>query len=533
MAQAEVKKFLESLENNPLVSLQRELMSYYLIDKHVKTSPAFNYISPVEIKLPPNEDGSVSTYQYIPIIETLAAIDSDPTMIRTKPTAGDMIQDIFDGSVWRDSEYFRENPDAYTGMLYTDACEICNPLGPRKGVHKIVPVYLSIVDLTKPLRSKTENVFLVMLVSAEDMKKHKKTVFKTLIDDLLLLEKGVQVGSRTIKLGIVAYVADNLESHFIGGFSCNFASRDICRSCHLQYVDLPNISGVLSSKQWTEAEYDADAENLENGQVVYGLTDWCMFNELSCFHAVGQLPYDCMHDFLEKVGACDVHAAVLALVSEGRFTINQLNEMQRNLKLKHYESSNRPLPIKAQSEKLQGNALTIAMQIRYMPYTVHQLVGDCKPGDSPALDLLLLLHQLQDYMMADALNPADIMGYEETLVLFFDTRKKCVELYTGFSKIVPKYHFLEHYAEQMRRFGPILCTWTARFESKHQDFKNWAEASKNWINLLKTLAEKNQKKMASRYTFVDYHSWASLLSKVASVVRSSVTFIYPILLNSF
>jgi len=208
--------FLEKLKENPFVSLQKDLATTFLIDKHLKTSPAFKHIAPVEIKLPANPDGRVPTYQYIPIIETLAAIDSDPSFIRTRPAPDEMIRDIRDGSVWKKSEFFRENPEAYTGMLYTDGCEVCNPLGAKKGVHKIVPVYLTLVDMAKPLRSKTENIFLVMLVYERDMKKHKHTIFKTLIDDLKILEKGLFVNGKFLQLGLVAYVGDNLESHYIG-----------------------------------------------------------------------------------------------------------------------------------------------------------------------------------------------------------------------------------------------------------------------------------------------------------------------------
>jgi len=58
--------------------------------------------------------------------------------------------------------------------------------------------------------------------------------------------------------------------------------------------------------------------------------------------------------------------------------------------------------------------------------------------------------------------------------------------------------FLEHYSRQMVLFGPFVATWTARFEAKHRDFVNFSEASKNFINVVKTLAVKNQKKLASR-----------------------------------
>ena len=46
-------------------------------------------------------------------------------------------------------------------------------------------------------------------------------------------------------------------------------------------------------------------------------------------------------------------------------------------------------------------------------------------------------------------------------------------------------------------FGPVMAYWTGRFESKHRVAKSTAEASKNVINVTKTIAEKQQLRAAS------------------------------------
>lgn len=79
-----------------------------------------------------------------------------------------------------------------------------------------------------------------------------------------------------------------------------------------------------------------------------------------------------------------------------------------------------------------------------------------------------------------------------------DKRQICKEKFPAFCKITMKFHNLEHYAHQLIDFGPFSCTWTARSEARHRDFVNYSESAKNFINLLKTVSEKNQKKVASR-----------------------------------
>lgn len=490
---------IEHLKENPFVSLQRDFSTFYKINRHVQTSSAFGYIAPVEIKLPADADGRIPTVQYVPVIELLNTIVSDPDFTPTHPSVGDMIHDIKDGSAWKESKYHQDNPEALTGVLYSDALEICNPLGARKGVFKILCFYITLVDIPKHLRSKTENWFLVMMVHDKDMKKHRETIYKILAEDLSKLEKGVYIGTRFLQMGIICWVGDNLERHNVGGFSGSFSSRDICSDCHQQYDELSNISGVPSAKKWTREEHDQDVlDFLARGRTntKFGVSGPCVFNILESFHAVGQMPFDCLHDFMEKVGAFDAQAVIVSLVAQHKFTLSEYNSMLTNLQLSDYESSDRPLPVKAQSEKLTGKAMAVAQHLRMMPFLLQNLLDE--NFSSILLDLLFLLHEMQEYILADSYNPADILSFEELSVKYFDKRKACSTEFPTFCKLTPKFHFIEHYSRQMEHFGPFTGVWTARCESKHRDYVNFSESAKNHINLLKTLAVKNQRKLASR-----------------------------------
>ena len=56
-----------------------------------------------------------------------------------------------------------------------------------------------------------------------------------------------------------------------------------------------------------------------------------------------------------------------------------------------------------------------------------------------------------------------------------------------------------HYAAAIEKFGPPKGFWTARFESKHRVSKNLAEAAKNFKNISLTLADRQQRRLASVY----------------------------------
>lgn len=316
------------------------------------------------------------------------------------------------------------------------------------------------------------------------------------------MEQGVFVGEKFIKMGIVAHIGDNLESHTVGGFSACFSSKDICRACHLQHHELPSITGIPMAPRWTQDEYDQAVRNHLERQPndrtpsEFGVSRSCVFNELESFKSVGQFPFDSMHDFLEKIAAFDIQAGLLTLVAQRKFTLEEYNELLKNVQLKDYEVGDRPPPVKPHTDRLQGKALAVSLHIRLLTGFLYRLLNEDE--DSIVLDLLLIIHELHEYVMADALSAGDLLTFEELAVKYFAKRKECIDKFPAFHKLTPRFHFLEHYAEQMERYGPFTGVWSARCESKHREYVNFSESSKNFINILKTLAEKDRKKMACR-----------------------------------
>ena len=47
------------------------------------------------------------------------------------------IGDYCDGELYRSIQLFKEHPNALQLVMYFDEVEVCNPLGPQSGVHKL------------------------------------------------------------------------------------------------------------------------------------------------------------------------------------------------------------------------------------------------------------------------------------------------------------------------------------------------------------------------------------------------------------
>jgi hypothetical protein len=378
----------------------------------------------------------------------VSAIVNDPDFdkLHQDPTPDGYLYDFKDGSAWKKNQFFIDNPDALTGQLYSDAVELDNPLGASKGTHKALNVYFSLVDIPKPLRSKTENIFLVLTALEKDLKENKEEnyarFFKPLVDDLKKLESGVQIGGKTIKMGLICYSADNLEASVVGGFSQCYSSNDVCRICHQQFKELQEITGIPKVDRWTKEEYDRAVANMQPGERgSFGLNSGCIFNVLQSFHCVGGIPTDVMHDFCEKVAAFDAMSILKVLVSSGLFTFEEYNQVLRDVKLGDYEAADRPKIVNPKSPAIPGKAMAVALHLRLMPFFLWRLLREDVP-DSAAIDLLVVLARILEYIMADKLNSTDIDFFEELVVEFFEKRKICVQQYTTFCTITPKYHHL-------------------------------------------------------------------------------------------
>jgi hypothetical protein len=165
------------------------------------------------------------------------------------------------------------------------------------------------------------------------------------------------------------------------------------------------MTGIPKAASWTPAEYD---ESVEMNPRPFGLSGACLFNELSSFHAVGGFPLDPMHDFFERVGNYDALNALQALISLGLITMEEYNSFMADLPLVDYEVADRPPPVKPSSEKLPGKAMAVSLHIKLMPYAFWWLLDKKRDMESDILDLIFILHRINEYLLADSFSQADI-----------------------------------------------------------------------------------------------------------------------------
>lgn len=141
-----------------------------------------------------------TTFQFIPITKTLSALFNDAAFEniymnfnRTDDheCGNGVYKNFCCGNVYHSNEFFKSNPHAIQIRLFTDDFEPCDPLKSKKGLHKITAFYFQINNFPPNLLSKIDNIYLVALSDASDLKSDladDQIVVESIVADLNILQ---------------------------------------------------------------------------------------------------------------------------------------------------------------------------------------------------------------------------------------------------------------------------------------------------------------------------------------------------------
>lgn len=92
------------------------------------------------------------TFIYVPILDTLKFMCKNPEICdllkRDQRSAPDLLTDLKDGSYFKNHPLFSTKKHALQIQLYYDDFEPANPLGSKRGIHKIDCLYFVIRNQT-------------------------------------------------------------------------------------------------------------------------------------------------------------------------------------------------------------------------------------------------------------------------------------------------------------------------------------------------------------------------------------------------
>lgn len=229
---------------------------------------------------------------------------------------------------------------------------------------------------------------------------------------------------------------------------------------------------------------------LRNGTAMeFGILRRCVLNNLPNFHVLINFIVDVMHDLMLGVLKYDIKAILQ------HYTLGDLLELDDlNTRIKKWnfgcKETIRITPLKksylSDTSTVQMNAKEVWFFVENLPFLLRDLVPD-----DEYFNFVLMMHDLLDV----CLQPE--FGCEEFFLLDL-----IIKQHHRFYKeqlrgsITPKFHFLIHYAEVVRRCGPLKDLMCFRLEAKHQELKSYSNVSHNRKNVCLSLANKQMYKFA-------------------------------------
>ena len=152
---------------------------------------------------------------------------------------------------------------------------------------------------------------------------------------------------RTFYGGLLAFLADTLAAHALGGFkgSMSLALR-ICRAC---MITTPELKKCLVENESTLRTSETHFEQCclltgplhEHNSTNYGINRLSILEEIPGFSVIEGLPHDIMHDLFEGVVPYELKLLLCHCVLAKYLTVDKLNE-----RIEGYDfGSNKPAPI--------------------------------------------------------------------------------------------------------------------------------------------------------------------------------------------
>lgn len=260
-------------------------------------------------------------------------------------------------------------------QLYYDDFETANPLGSKKGVHKLGCVYFILINFPPKLNSVLMNIHLVSVFHSEDLKKYGfDAILKPLLDDLKNLEvEGMQVPFSTtpVKGAVFQVTGDNLAIHGPFGFVESFSAKYCCRFCltekgEMQSVFSEDHPGLTLRSKALHSEHCAAIQQNPALASTFGVKKTCPLNSLRLFHTTDNYAVDIMHDLLEGVVQYELKLVFQYLI-RNFISRSSLSERITSFNYGFTQRKNRPSGLKLD---VDSNNLGCSVLVSFAQYPI-------------------------------------------------------------------------------------------------------------------------------------------------------------------
>lgn len=411
------------------------------------------------------------------------------------------------GEAYKKNELYKSNPGSLQIQIATDDFEVCSPLQSKTKIHKICAVYFRITNLPQQYSSRLNNIYLICLCNTEDLKTKQtdfNDIWRLIVQDVSHLEQfGIDLKNNLNIKGTVSYLGfDNLGANVSLGFSEGFNSFYYCRICESDKEECKHLTKDIADKYRNKEKYEKQLNVISSlVKVKYRLTTgvkrYCVLNDLKYFNIFENPSVDIMHDINEGVIPFLLKNLFQYLISNKVVSEDQIIKLIQSFDYGFLNQRNVPSILCIDKHNLGQNATQVKCLFLNIPFIFidfkdHQKVKNVWPCVESLLKICEIIY-------SSKITEDDLILLENSVSFHLESIQKVFQV-----DLIPKHHFMVHYATVIRLMGPIVHMNMSRFESKHKCFKDMVHETYNFKNITRTLAVKHQQKMVgNKNTYKD------------------------------
>ena len=373
-----------------------------------------------------------------------------------------------DGSFYKNHPLFRQYPDALQVLLYYDDVELCNPLGSKIKKHKLALFYFVICNIKPLYRSRLEAINLLAAVPVSHITKYGfDIILQEFLKEMSILAEGIEIenecGKSIIRGAMLAFVADTLAAHMLGGFKegVGFSLRK-CRHCMIEFDNMQTLFSAQlvaprtkdgHSQMCTKINGAMNNELREHYSTTYGINRESILCSIPFFDVIDCIPQDIMHVILEGCLPYTI-LQVLRQCCPNLFTVTELNKRITHFAFGYVDQKDKPSPIPLTALQPEGVLRQSSSQMWNLGRFLPLIIGDLIDFNESYWQCFLLLLQIMNICFCPIIKHESV-PYLANLIKYY------LELFkTTFNvNIIPKQHYLCHIPEQiftLRTTGEIL-----------------------------------------------------------------------------
>ncbi|XP_064475589.1 uncharacterized protein LOC135389477 [Ornithodoros turicata] len=149
------------------------------------------------------------------------------------------LKSVFDGSAFKGHKYFQGDTNKFCIQLYCDEFEVCDPLGAKRGKHKLAVIYYSLLNVPAEYRSLLQHIHLAVVARDKLAERYGlDRILEPLVKDVRARNRRHSRDSIRYTGSVLCLSGDNLSNHRVGGFATSFSHGRVCRFCMALHYEL-------------------------------------------------------------------------------------------------------------------------------------------------------------------------------------------------------------------------------------------------------------------------------------------------------